>query len=193
MNRRKAKPAQQDHVELLKVKWQSIEWQKFTFSPRGAWQSLPKLHRRSLSVLIPVVVLLAVMPTMKDEQQQIQPDPNQRMSLTIDPQSLSDQASSNTDAQQITSQSKAKKTWRNYTVKSGDTLANVFRENGLSMSDLHALVKVEGTGSPLSHIRKGQLVRYKLLSDGQLDMLQLEKPTGSIIFFRLSNGGFARQ
>ncbi|MEF1291248.1 LysM-like peptidoglycan-binding domain-containing protein, partial [Vibrio sp. M260118] len=45
---------------------------------------------------------------------------------------------------------------------------------------------------PLSQIKKGQLVRYKLAENGQLDILQLEKRNQSVMFFRLSDGGFGR-
>ena len=82
--------------------------------------------------------------------------------------------------------------WQEYEVKSGDTLAKVFRANGLDMSDFNALVRVEGSDKPLSLIKQGQLVRYKLSDDGRLDILQLEKSGQSVMFFRLSDGGFGR-
>ncbi|MCV5942416.1 cell envelope opacity-associated protein A, partial [Escherichia coli] len=73
-------------------------------------------------------------------------------------------------------------------MKNGDTLAQVFRNNQLSMADLSALVKIEGSDKPLSHIKQGQLIRFKLSEKGQLDMLQLEKSDHSVMFFRLSDG-----
>ncbi len=61
------------------------------------------------------------------------------------------------------------------------------------MADLNALVKIEGSDKPLSRIKQGQLVRFKLADDGKLDMLQLEKSAGeSVMFFRLSDGTFGR-
>ncbi len=60
------------------------------------------------------------------------------------------------------------------------------------MSDLNALVNVEGNDKPLSQIKAGQLVRFKLAKDGSLDILQLEKSVQSVMFFRLSDGGFGR-
>ncbi len=77
-------------------------------------------------------------------------------------------------------------------VQQGDTLAQVFRNNQLPLSDLNALVRIEGDDKPLSQIRKGQLVRFKLAENGQLDILQLEKGSSSVMFFRLSDGGFGR-
>jgi hypothetical protein len=82
--------------------------------------------------------------------------------------------------------------WQEYLVKQGDTLAQVFRNNDLSLSDLNSLVRIEGADKPLSQIRKGQLVRFKLAETGQLDILQLEKGDTSVMFFRLSDGGFGR-
>ncbi|MCV5927473.1 cell envelope opacity-associated protein A, partial [Escherichia coli] len=78
------------------------------------------------------------------------------------------------------------------TVKNGDTLAQVFRSNQLSMADLSALVKIEGSDKPLSQIKQGQLIRFKLSDEGELDMLQLEKSGRSVMFFRLSDGSFGR-
>ncbi len=84
------------------------------------------------------------------------------------------------------------KPWNNYQVKSGDTLSQVFRNNNLPLSDLSNLLKVEGDGNPLSQLHVGQMIRFKVTNSGQLDILQLEKSDGNIMYFRLSSGGFAR-
>ena len=60
----------------------------------------------------------------------------------------------------------------------------------LAMSDLNALVKIKGSGGLLGRIEAGQLVRFKLVEDGKLDILQLEKSSKSVMFFRLSDGTF---
>lgn len=75
---------------------------------------------------------------------------------------------------------------------SGDTLSQVFRNNELPLTDINALVKVEGSDKPLSQIQVGQLIRFKLAENGQLDILQLERNNQSVMFFRLSDGGFGR-
>ncbi len=71
-------------------------------------------------------------------------------------------------------------------------MSQVFRSNNLPLADLNALVRIEGSDKPLSQIQQGQRIRFKLAADGQLDILQLERNNQSVMFFRLSDGGFGR-
>ncbi|WP_047047681.1 LysM-like peptidoglycan-binding domain-containing protein [Vibrio mexicanus] len=196
MNRRKKKrPQQTDYIALFKQKWVKLDWSKFkdasvvrnlSAKVKSLWSRLPKLHQRALMVLVPALVVLLVLPApKKTEVLETQPTSGQRVEITINTQSLSEQPA----AQAAAVKSEA---WKEYTVKQGDTLAAVFRNIGLPMSDLNALVKVEGNDKPLSRIKQGQLVRFKLAANGDLDILQLEKSAGSVMFFRLSDGGFGR-
>jgi cell envelope opacity-associated protein A len=197
MNRRRKKKQQVDYVELIKQKYAAIDWkQPFDknkwlerVQPVTAfWQRLPKFHQRALMVLVPLLLLILIVPMPKKTEElveQTQPVDHQRVAINLNTQSLS---------QQRTSQNSGPKSenWKEYQVKNGDTLAQVFRNNQLSMADLSSLVKIEGSDKPLSHIRQGQLIRFKFSDDGQLDMLQLEKGDHSVMFFRLSDGTFGR-
>lgn len=197
MNRRRKKKQQVDYVELIKQKFAAIDWkQPFNKSKwleraqpvTAFWQRLPKFHQRALMVLVPVFVLLFLVPMPKKTEElveQSQPVEHQRVAIDLNAQSLS---------QQRTSQNSGPKSesWKEYQVKNGDTLAQVFRNNQLSMADLSSLVKIEGSDKPLSHIKQGQLIRFKFSGDGQLDMLQLDKGDHSVMFFRLSDGSFGR-
>lgn len=187
MNRRKKKKQQVDYFELAKDKFNAIDWRELKQRALEKWNLLPKLHQRALMVLVPMLLILLIIPLPDSPSKQDQNNsvPSQRVEVNINTRSLSDQKS----AQQ---QSLASDAWKEYEVKSGDTLAQVFRNNGLAMSDLNALVKVEGSDKPLSRIKQGQLVRFKLEEGGQLDILQLEKNNQSVMFFRLSDGGFGR-
>lgn len=187
MNRRKKKKQQVDYVELAKAKFGKIDWQDIKQTIVEKWLLLPQLHRRALMVITPLLLVLLVVP-IPDAQNEDQPavsTNSQRVEIDINTRSLSEQKGEEKD-------SLASKAWREYEVKSGDTLAQVFRSNGLAMADLNALVKVEGSDKPLSKIKQGQLVRFKLADNGQLDILQLEKRNQSVMFFRLSDGGFGR-
>ena len=195
MNRRRKKKQQVDYVELVKQKFTAIDWKALgskAFWHRRClpivsfWQRLPKLHQRLLMVLIPFVLVLLVLPqpALTDDKA-LPPVEAQRVAIELNAQSLSEQRS----PQETESKSAL---WKTYTVKTGDTLAQVFRSIQLPMSDLNALVKVEGSDKPLSRIKQGQLIRFKLTKTGILDMLQLENSGESVIFFRLSDGGFAR-
>ncbi|BCN23076.1 LysM-like peptidoglycan-binding domain-containing protein [Vibrio alfacsensis] len=195
MNRRRKKKQQVDHVGLMKQKLAAIDWkQPFdkekwqkNLSPIAQfWQGLPKLHQRALMVLVPVVLLLLVVPAPKEmSSTSVTPVETQRVTIQLNTQSLSDQSSAQVSQPQSES-------WKEYQIKNGDTLAQVFRNNQLSMADLNALVAIEGGDKPLSHIKQGQLIRFKLSDDGKLDMLQLEKNGNSVMFFRLSDGSFGR-
>ncbi|ANQ25289.1 lysine transporter LysM [Vibrio natriegens] len=197
MNRRRKKKQQVDYVELIKQKYAAIDWKqpfdKTKWLERvqpvtAFWQRLPKFHQRALMVLVPLLLLILIVPMPKKTEElveQAQPVDHQRVAINLNTQSLS---------QQRTSQNSGPKSenWKEYQVKNGDTLAQVFRNNQLSMADLSSLVKIEGSDKPLSHIRQGQLIRFKFSDDGQLDMLQLEKGDHSVMFFRLSDGTFGR-
>uniref|UniRef100_UPI00015F12AF LysM-like peptidoglycan-binding domain-containing protein n=1 Tax=Vibrio sp. AND4 TaxID=314289 RepID=UPI00015F12AF len=163
------------------------KWQQRAQPVTGFWQGLPKLHQRALMVLVPLVLLLLLIPVPKDTEVLVDDTQaeNQRVAIQLNAQSLSEQRSAHN------SEAKSEQ-WREYKVKNGDTLAQVFRSNQLPMTDLNALVKIEGSDKPLSRIKQGQLVRFKLADDGKLDMLQLEKGGESVMFFRLSDGTFGR-
>jgi len=197
MNRRRKKKQQVDYVELIKQKYAAIDWKqpfdKTKWLERvqpvtAFWQRLPKFHQRALMVLVPLLLLILSVPMPKKTEElveQTHPVDHQRVAINLNTQSLS---------QQRTSQNSGPKSenWKEYQVKNGDTLAQVFRNNQLSMADLSSLVKIEGSDKPLSHIRQRQLIRFKFSDDGQLDMLQLEKGDHSVMFFRLSDGTFGR-
>jgi cell envelope opacity-associated protein A len=163
-------------------------------SIRQWWFIFPQFHRHALTVLVPVTLLLGVIPW---------PSPDQEDRNTLGSTPVRVEVGLNTtplDNSAMTPQARTKKAsealvrsaWISYTVKQGDTLAQFFRENDLPMSDLTGLIAIEGNDKPLSNIRPGQLIRYKLNKDSQLDILQLEKSGQSIMFFRLSSGGFGR-
>lgn len=189
------------HTELLAERFQSIEWKKLPSNIKAAFGgvsvSLPSFHRRALMVAVPITVIAILLPLPKkiSTAENNSTQPNERVAVPINTRGLSEQtASSNSVKQQpITAeQVQQRQEWVEYEVKSGDTLANVFRNNGLTMTELNALARIEGDDKPLSRIRQGQLVRFKRDDDGRLDILQLENGNDSIMFFRLSDGGFAR-
>ncbi|MGR5559023.1 LysM-like peptidoglycan-binding domain-containing protein [Vibrio fortis] len=184
MNRRHKKKQQVDYLQLCKDKFSAIEFGDAKDKIRSLWQRLPKLHQRALMVLTPVVLLLLIIPFPKTDTVQSTPTTS-RVELEINTVGLSEQQSEQ-------QQSLKSSHWKEYLVQQGDTLAQVFRNNQLPLSDLNALVRIEGDDKPLSQIRKGQLVRFKLAENGQLDILQLEKGGSSVMFFRLSDGGFGR-
>lgn len=196
MNRRQRKKQKVDHVQVLKDRWQAIDFSslkkinkpdvsQWASKVETFWTRLPRLHRRLLSVLVPLFVVLLVIPTKKNEPAQAN-QAHQRVAVSVNTESLSEQPSSVQPEQLVETN------WREYTVKKGDTLAQVFRKNQLSMADLNSLARIEGSDKPLSRIKQGQLIRFKFSPEGNLDILQIERGDQSIMFFRLSDGGFGR-
>lgn len=192
MNRRQKKKQKVDHLaefkdrlNQVKKNLSSIDIKNMKTSIVHTLGSLPKLHQRLLMVISPIILILLFVPL---------PEPKvgvasttSRVELEINTIGLSEQQNTKSISSEPSNNS-----WQEYLVKQGDTLAQVFRNNDLSLSDLNSLVRIEGADKPLSQIRKGQLVRFKLAETGQLDILQLEKGDTSVMFFRLSDGGFGR-
>ncbi|MDV7105651.1 LysM-like peptidoglycan-binding domain-containing protein [Vibrio sp. TH_r3] len=153
------------------------------------WANLPKFHQRALMILSPIVLVLILLPTPNmspsTTQSSVVEVDSTRKEVAIETVSLSEEGN---NKPRVTKTEQ----WQEYVVQSGDTLAKVFRANNLPMADLNALVDIEGLDKPLSKIREGQLIRFKLASEGHLDILQLEKSGTSVMFFRLSDGGYGR-
>ncbi|MGO1296940.1 MAG: LysM-like peptidoglycan-binding domain-containing protein [Vibrio sp.] len=185
MNRRRRKKSKPDNDFLQR--WQhwlaSVNWSGMPARVQHEWQAMPSKHRLWLKILTPIVIVVALVPLPKKTPQTEQA---QSINVYVNNVGLSRQVGDDNRAPQ------APKVWHQYTVKQGDTLAAVFRENDLSLADLHALVEVEGADKPLSRIQRGQIIRYKLTDKQQLDILQVEKSGQSVMFFRMADGSFGR-
>ncbi|ENM3878330.1 TPA: LysM-like peptidoglycan-binding domain-containing protein [Vibrio cholerae] len=186
MNRRYKKPQKIDYLAIMHDYWQQVDWAYYRQQLHTLWLRLPLFHRRGLMVLTPAVLVLMVIP-LPDKQEVAAESTNSsnRIEVGINTQSLSEQRT------QVQTALKSS-AWQEYVVRQGDTLSQVFRNNALPLTDINALVKVEGSDKPLSQIQAGQLIRFKLAENGQLDILQLERNNQSVMFFRLSDGGFGR-
>lgn len=185
MARRNRKKKQTNLLDELRSSLSKVDKRLFL----DKWERLPLFHRRALMILCPLLLILLLVPVSDDEYQAdtantIVNKP-ERKEVAVDITDLSSVG----ESKQVVLKSDD---WNEYSVKSGDTLAKVFRANSLLMSDLNALVKIEGLDKPLSKIKAGQLIRYKLTANGDLDILQLEKNNKAVMFFRLSDGGFGR-
>lgn len=152
---------------------------------KSGWQRLPGGHQKALIILIPFVIILMVLPHDTEENSAIISSETTRTEVAINTTSLTEQGNPKSTVMTTS-------LWQEYKVQSGDTLAKIFRSNHLPMADFNALVAIEGIDKPLSKIKAGQLIRYKLKPNGDLDILQLEKDDDAIMFLRLTEGGFGR-
>ncbi len=184
MNHRRKKKQQTDPIIELKLWLAKLDWRDYSQKPKRIWAQLPRLHQRALTFLFPLVLVIALLPSSLFEPREVQPQTPQRIELDLDSSGLSQQRTSGDTFRSDD--------WKEYQIQSGDTLSQVFRNNNLPLSDLNALVKIEGRDKPLSKIKQGQLFRYKLAEDGSLDMIQLERDDQSVMFFRSSDGSFGR-
>lgn len=193
MNRRYKKPQQTDYLLKVQSYWQQVDWSRYRDQCQTLWLQLPPIHRRCLLVLIPCVLLLMVIPLPAQQADESVPQSStapKRIEVGINTQGLSEQRAQSS-ATQVQSELKSS-AWQEYTVQQGDTLSQVFRNNQLALTDINPLLKIEGSDKPLSQIQAGQMIRFKLADSGQLDILQLERNTQSVMFFRLSDGSFGR-
>lgn len=198
------------------------------FAPLASkWQQLPKLHRRALMVLVPVVGVLVILPSGGDkasqptssepvrrelslnlESQQPQrvavgdreepvspPRPSRITPLEpVESQPVAAKPAAKPSEKATTSTQSASADWQRYQVKSGETLANIFRQHNLPLNDLYAVAAIEGDDKPLSRIKAGQWLRYRQTAQGGLDALQIERRNGEpVLFFRRSDGSFVRR
>lgn len=187
---------------------------------KAKWLALPVLHRRALTVLIPVTGVLLLLPvsdaptesasepvrrelklnlgdyqdTLPPVGQRAEPLSPKRMAMEPSPEPASPQRAVAAEPPAEPAQAaQLEAKWHQYQVRQGETLANIFREKSLPLSDLYAVAAIEGKDKPLSRIKAGQWLRYKQTAQGGLDALQIESRSGeSVMFFRRSDGSFVR-
>ncbi|MFA1562544.1 LysM-like peptidoglycan-binding domain-containing protein [Aliivibrio fischeri] len=179
------------------------------------WQRLPQFHQKALRILVPVTFVLILLPSGAEEgvesiQPTVIPAPEmQRQSVSLNLEGLSEQEALSNRNQRETTVNREEKVptqttpieketaaveaeWHDYQIQEGDTLYQVFRKNNLPLTELNKVVKIEGTDKPLSNIKKGQLFRFKLNQQGELDIVQIERDGQAIMYFRMSDGNFGR-
>lgn len=82
--------------------------------------------------------------------------------------------------------------WRSYRIASGQTMAQLFRDNNLPPADVYAMAQVEGKNKPLSNLQTGQTVRIRENANGVVTGLAIEsdKDNGTTRFIRQPDGSF---
>ncbi|WP_193015649.1 LysM-like peptidoglycan-binding domain-containing protein [Proteus sp. FME41] len=84
-------------------------------------------------------------------------------------------------------------TWQTYTIKEGQTLAQLFRDNQLPVNDAFSMAKSEDQQKSLSQLRAGQTMRLQRSPQGDVSMLEVTNSTGTVITYtRLSDGSYYR-
>ncbi len=82
-------------------------------------------------------------------------------------------------------------TWLSVKVKRGDALASIFKRNQLNPMDLHQIMSLGKITSTLKTLRPGQVFRFQLDTNNQLQALEYEiNQLESLLVSRRANGGF---
>lgn len=80
-----------------------------------------------------------------------------------------------------------------FTVKKGQTIAQVFRNNGLPVDDLFRMTAVEGAQKPLNQVEAGDKIRVIRGKDKTITELKIDKTSGqSVTFTRQRDGSYRR-
>ncbi|MCH5048780.1 LysM-like peptidoglycan-binding domain-containing protein [Pectobacterium aquaticum] len=161
-------------------------------------EPLPFLHRRWILIAIALLLVVLLWPYSAQHPQTTrttlvpltQADNQAAMQAVIieNPPSTSQHQPTATEPP---AQSSAP--WRQYEIASGQTLAQLFRDNNLPVSDVFAMAQVEGRDKPLSNLRAGQAVKLQLNAQGMVAELEIETTANQTIrFTRGAGGAFTR-
>ncbi|MEI7251089.1 LysM-like peptidoglycan-binding domain-containing protein [Pectobacterium versatile] len=161
-------------------------------------EPLPFLHRRWILIAIALLLVVLLWPYSAQHPQPARTTPvpltqadNQAamQAVIIESQPLTPQQQP--AATEPPAQSSAP--WRQYEIASGQTLAQLFRDNNLPVSDVFAMAQVEGRDKPLSNLRAGQAVKLQLNAQGMVAELEIETTANQTIrFTRGADGAFTR-
>ncbi|MDX5628813.1 MULTISPECIES: LysM-like peptidoglycan-binding domain-containing protein [unclassified Brenneria] len=163
-------------------------------------EPLPPFHRRWMWVAAGIV-LVAILwpysppPAPPPQSRPVADAPSAPMQAeVVENSSLARQAPAVQPAQPAQSAPQnVDASWRNYEISSGQTLAQLFRDNNLPVSDVFAMAQAEGDDKPLSNLRAGQHVKLQLNAQGAVTALEIETTGNQLIrFTRNADGGFTR-
>ncbi|MCG8158044.1 Opacity-associated protein A [Brenneria goodwinii] len=164
-------------------------------------EPLPPFHRRWMLVAAAIVLVALLWPYSPPPATSPQPmpvatEPSAPLQAEIieNRPSAPQQAPAVQPAPPVQSAPQHTETaWRNYQISSGQTLAQLFRDNNLPVSDVFAMAQVEGDDKPLSNLRAGQEVKLQLNAQGAVTGLEIETTGNQVVrFTRNADGGFTR-
>ncbi len=81
-------------------------------------------------------------------------------------------------------------TWHTAIIKSGESLASIFKKNGLNPQDLHQIMQVPGAADTLRKILPGKQIAYSLDAAGVLRGIKYERDAVNSLVVTRSDEGF---
>lgn len=169
------------------------------------WMSpLPYAHRRwiLLSALVVVLALLwpysppnTYSPSQRQQPASIPMQADLRNDQGRTTERAQPQQNSEPQPQAATEppQSVNQGNWQSYSVKPGQTMAQLFRDNNLAVNDVFAMAQVEGSQKPLSNLKAGQEVKIQRNAQGAVSSLQITtEQNTTVLFTRQDDGTYQR-
>ncbi|QKJ88807.1 Opacity-associated protein A [Paramixta manurensis] len=160
---------------------------------------LPAPHRRGILLALVIMLLAFLWPSATPQYpverpvsaQQNNSDNRAPIQANLDDRSSPDHNNSQAPASPP-AQPADRGQWRNFQIASGQTLAQLFRDNNLQVSDVFAMAQVEGDDKPLSNLHSGQQVKVRQDAQGVVTGLTIDTDNGPVLFTRQPDGSFIR-
>ncbi|WP_188472906.1 LysM-like peptidoglycan-binding domain-containing protein [Hafnia psychrotolerans] len=195
-------PEQQKVQPSMMSKAKALACKGWHMSDNFDWMSpLPYGHRRWIIVSV-LVVLLALLWPYSPPNSYSPSQPQQPASIPMQADLRNEQgrttqlAQPQPQQQQATEeppQPRAEENWKSYRIQSGQTLAQLFRDNNLAVGDVFAMAQVEGDEKPLSNLKAGQEVKILRNTQGAVTSLQITNEQNStVLFTRQADGTYKR-
>lgn len=146
---------------------------------------LPSFHRRGIIIAGALVLLAFLWPSPRQPEQPERPVNVERTTTDVP---LQAELSPPANSQQPKGDAQGQ--WTNYQIASGQTLAQLFRDQNLPVNDVFAMARVEGESKPLSNLQAGQAVRIRQNSHGVVTGLAVTTDQGETLFTRQPDGSF---
>jgi len=156
---------------------------------------LPPFHRRGIILAIVIILVAFLWPSPAPQQTSSSIPTGNPAGTSIPIQAELNNQQAATPARQ-SAQSRdtvdSAGQWRSYPIASGQTLAQLFRDNNLPATDVFAMDQAEGDDKPLDHLQAGQVVKIRQNAQGVVTGLTIDTDNGQVLFTRQSDGSFLR-
>lgn len=171
---------------------------------------LPPLHRRGIIIAAFIMVAgflwpgaeVTTRPVIRDAQLSIEsqaplqaelvnPSNNTAPATPAEPAQVAEQPHSQAPVPHTNNDIEGQ--WRSYRVESGQTMAQLFRDNNLPPADVYSMAQVEGDDKPLSSLQTGQMVQIRQNANGIVTGLTIDVGNDrQVRFTRQPDGSFLR-
>ncbi|WP_156137289.1 LysM-like peptidoglycan-binding domain-containing protein [Pantoea sp. MBLJ3] len=165
------------------------------FTDHIRWMDpLPAPHRRGIvaALLVMLVAFLWPTSTLRYPVEQSSPSAEKEVPMQADIYDNNRARQPSSSSSQQTPKADSQGEWRNMTIASGQTLAQLFRDNSLPVNDVFAMARVEGSDQPLSSLKSGQQVKIRQDAQGVVTGLTVDGANGPVLFTRQPDGSFIR-